>query len=62
VAEIQALRPTRSEVERVWGIDPTRCDLLKLETDATDHISGISRVWVDPLDNPAVWRWVSIVT
>jgi hypothetical protein len=48
----RALRPTRSEVERVWTIGPTRCDLLKLETDTTDHISGISKAWADPLDNP----------
>src|SRR5271154_6318200 len=48
----RALRPTRSEAERVWSIGPTRCALLKLQIDPLDHISGISRVWADSLNNP----------
>jgi hypothetical protein len=40
------------EVEWVWTIGPTWCDLLKLETDATDLISGISKASADPLHTP----------
>src|SRR5271170_3971424 len=49
----RALRATRSDVERVWSIGPARPDLLKLEIDPLDHISGISKLWADPLDDSA---------
>src|SRR5271154_5118323 len=49
----RALRPTRSDVEWVWSIGPARPDLLKLEIDPLDRISGISKLWADPLDDSA---------
>src|SRR5277367_1873118 len=44
-------RPTQSKVEWVETIRLTRCDLWKPEIDTTDHISGISKVLADLLDN-----------